>query len=85
MRWWLFEEVPEQVSRRGGAVPKDLTVVTGHGKSRSQHQNASGRGRLHDRVGHLLQKMSIVHIPWRENPGNFVIDAEAWLHRVAQP
>ena len=81
VRWWLEEEVPACVQGRGGGQPRDLTIVTGYGKSRSQHQNASGRSTLHERIGRVLTSMGAVLIPWRENHGNFVVDARAWFNR----
>ena len=68
VRWWLEERVPAM-----STPPKRLIIVTGWGKSRS----ALATGDVRGRTSRVLADMGVATLP-TDNPGRFVVDAEAW-------
>ena len=73
MRWWLEDVVPERLQAAGSAAPRRLTIITGWGRTRAEHQTGNVRGRV---VG-VLREMN-VPTALTDNPGRVLVDVAAW-------
>ena len=71
VRWWLEERMPS-----AAAAPRELTIVTGWGKSRPSHKDGDVRGR----VEAVLLEIDVPLLP-TANPGCIVVDATSWRER----
>ena len=65
--------MPERLQAVGDSVPKQLTIVTGWGKTRKAHDTGDVRGR----VVATLRKMGVPTAESR-NPGRVLVDVAAW-------
>ena len=72
VRWWLEEHMPS-----AAAAPRELTIITGWGKSRPSHRDSDVRGR----VEAVLLEMGVSLLP-TANPGRIVVDATSWRERA---
>ena len=73
VRWWLEDAIPEKLKEADGATPKQLTIVTGWGKTREVYQTSDVRARV-------MAVLSEMDVPLAEtdNPGRVLVDVVAW-------
>ena len=73
VRWWLTDVIPQRLEEADGAPPKRLTIVTGWGKTRAEHQTSDVRAR----VEAVLRDMGVPRAE-TDNPGRLLVDVAAW-------
>ena len=73
VRWWLEDPIPERLKDSDGATPKQLTIVTGWGKTREVYQTTDVRARV-------MAVLSEMDVPLAEtdNPGCVLVDVVEW-------